>query len=149
MDCSLPGSSVLGNSSGKNIGVGCHAFLQGIFLIWESNPCLLGLLHWQAGSLPLAPAGKPTTVFHSKTAWDVAENAGSSVHAPDQFRISRVGLGRPVLEQSSMVGSSKNYWFRHDFFGRRKAGLHFFSLLGLYYWKSYIYIADLDNCSAA
>ena len=26
MDCSLPGSSVHGDSPGKNIGVGCHAF---------------------------------------------------------------------------------------------------------------------------
>ena len=42
MDCSLPGSSVHGDSLGKNTGVGCHAFLQGIFLIQESNP---GLLH--------------------------------------------------------------------------------------------------------
>ena len=25
----------------------------------ESNLCLLGLLHWQAGSLPLGPPGKP------------------------------------------------------------------------------------------
>ena len=31
MDCSPPGSSVHGNSSGKNTGVGCHAILQGIF----------------------------------------------------------------------------------------------------------------------
>ena len=29
MDCSLPGSSVHGNSLGKNNGVGCHALLQG------------------------------------------------------------------------------------------------------------------------
>ena len=29
MDCSLSGSSALGNSPGKNTGVGCHAFLQG------------------------------------------------------------------------------------------------------------------------
>ena len=28
-DCSLPGSSVQGDSPGKNIGVGCHALLQG------------------------------------------------------------------------------------------------------------------------
>ena len=33
--------------------------LQGIFLIQGSNPWLLHLLHWQAGSLPLAPSGKP------------------------------------------------------------------------------------------
>ena len=29
MDCSLPGSSVHGDSPGKNNGVGCHALLQG------------------------------------------------------------------------------------------------------------------------
>ena len=33
MDCSSPGSSVHGDSLGKNTGVGCHSFLQGIFLI--------------------------------------------------------------------------------------------------------------------
>ena len=31
MDCSPPGFSVRGDSPGKNAGVGCHAFLQGIF----------------------------------------------------------------------------------------------------------------------
>ena len=31
MDCSSPGSSVHGDSPGKNTGVGCHALLQGIF----------------------------------------------------------------------------------------------------------------------
>ena len=31
MNCSLPGSSVYGNSPGKN-RVGCHFLLQGIFL---------------------------------------------------------------------------------------------------------------------
>ena len=40
MDCSLPGSSVHGDSPGKNTGVGCHAFLQGIFLTEGSNPRL-------------------------------------------------------------------------------------------------------------
>ena len=58
-DCSPPGSSVLGDSPGKNTGVGCHALLQGIFLTQGSNTCLLGLMHWQTGSLPLAPPGKP------------------------------------------------------------------------------------------
>ena len=38
----------------------CHALLQGIFLIQGSNLRLLCLLHWQAGSLPLAPPGKPS-----------------------------------------------------------------------------------------
>ena len=31
MDCSPPGSSVHGESPGKNTAVGCHALLQGIF----------------------------------------------------------------------------------------------------------------------
>ena len=47
------------DSPGKNTGVGCHALLQGIFPIQGSNPCLLCLLHWKAGSLSLAPRGKP------------------------------------------------------------------------------------------
>ena len=45
MDWSLPGSSVHGDSPGKNTEVGCCALLQGIFLTWESNPCLLRLPH--------------------------------------------------------------------------------------------------------
>ena len=47
------------DSPGKNIGVGCHALLQGIFQTQGSNLRLLHLLHWQASSLPLAPLGKP------------------------------------------------------------------------------------------
>ena len=42
MVCSVLGSSVHGDSPGKNTGMGCHAFLQGIFPTQESN---LGLLH--------------------------------------------------------------------------------------------------------
>ena len=33
---------------------------QGIFLNQGSNPCLLRLLDWQVGFLPLAPPGKPS-----------------------------------------------------------------------------------------
>ena len=47
------------DSLGKNTGVGCHARLQGIFLTQGLNPRLLYLLHWQVGSLPLEPWGKP------------------------------------------------------------------------------------------
>ena len=41
-DCSPPGSSVLGDSPGKNTGVGCQALLQGTFPTKGLNP---GLLH--------------------------------------------------------------------------------------------------------
>ena len=37
MDCRPPGSSVHGDSPGKNARVGCHALLQGIFPIQGSN----------------------------------------------------------------------------------------------------------------
>ena len=40
MDCSPPGFSVHGDSPGKNIGVGCHALLQGIFPTHGLNPGL-------------------------------------------------------------------------------------------------------------
>ena len=39
---SPPGSSVQGDSPGKNTGMGCHALLQGIFPTQGLNP---GLLH--------------------------------------------------------------------------------------------------------
>ena len=53
------------DSPDKNTGVGCHFLLQGIFPIQESNLPLLRLLHWQAGSLPLAPPRKPDVGFFS------------------------------------------------------------------------------------
>ena len=40
VDCSLPGFSVHGDSPGKNTGVGCYAFLQGIFPTMRSSPGL-------------------------------------------------------------------------------------------------------------
>ena len=51
----------LWDSPGKNTGVGCHAHLQGIFPTQGLNLHLLCLLHWQSGSWPLVPAGKPDT----------------------------------------------------------------------------------------
>ena len=44
MDCSLPGTSVHWDSLGKNTGVGCHAFLQGIFPTQVSKA---GLPHYR------------------------------------------------------------------------------------------------------
>ena len=48
MDCSPPGSSVHGDSPGKNTAVGFHALIQGIFPTQELNP---GPLHWEFGVL--------------------------------------------------------------------------------------------------
>ena len=44
-DCSPLGSSVHGDSPGRNTGVGCHFLLQGIFLTQRLNLRLLWLLH--------------------------------------------------------------------------------------------------------
>ena len=52
MDHSPRGSSAHGDLPGKNIRVGCHARVQGIFPTQWLNPRVLFLLHWQAGSLP-------------------------------------------------------------------------------------------------
>ena len=44
---------------GVNTAVCGYVLLQGVFPPQVSNPHLLGLLEWQAGSLLLAPPGKP------------------------------------------------------------------------------------------
>ena len=46
------------DSPSKKTGVDCHALLQGILLTQGLNLSFLCLLHWQVGSLPLAPSGK-------------------------------------------------------------------------------------------
>ena len=56
MDCSPPGSSVHANSPGKNTRVGCHALLQGIFLIQGSNS---GLSHCRQILYHLSHQGNP------------------------------------------------------------------------------------------
>ena len=47
------------NSLGKNTRVGCHFFLQGIFLTQGSKLHLWYLMHWPADSLPLSHLGSP------------------------------------------------------------------------------------------
>ena len=51
----------------KNTGMGCCAFLQGIFPTQELNPYLFCLLHWHAGSLPQASPGKPILLIYPST----------------------------------------------------------------------------------
>ena len=62
MDCSPPGSSVHGDSPGKNTRVGCHAFLQGIFPTQGSNP---GLLHYRRILYHLSHQGLSFLFFSS------------------------------------------------------------------------------------
>ena len=62
---SLLGSSVVGDSPGKNTGVGCHALLQGTFPTQGLNPG-----QWNPGladSLPSEPLGKPVRDLEDST----------------------------------------------------------------------------------
>ena len=59
MDGSPPGSSVCGDSSGKNSGMGCHALLQGNFPTQDSNT---GLLHCRRILYQLSYLGRPALV---------------------------------------------------------------------------------------
>ena len=64
------------DSPGKNLGMGCHTLLQGIFLTQGYEPHFLHLLHWQEGSLSLAPPRK--TQLESTGAQRVGHVPGSS-----------------------------------------------------------------------
>ena len=59
MGCSLPGSSVIGISQARILEWVAISSLRGSSWPRDRTPCLLCLLHWQAGSLPLAPFGTP------------------------------------------------------------------------------------------
>ena len=68
----------LWDSPGNNTGVGCHFLLQGIFLTQGSNRQLLCLLHWQVGSLPPVPPGKPRALCLIVPWWRVLKGTGQS-----------------------------------------------------------------------
>ena len=105
--CSLPGSPVRGIFPGKNTGVGCHSLLQGIFKTQGSNLYLLSLLHWQTGSLPLAPSGKPLyrggdglvakSCLTLVTPWSVARQAPLSMGCSKQEYWSGLPFHSPGL----------------------------------------------------
>ena len=70
---------------------GLPFLLQGIFPTQRSNPSLLGLLDWQAGSLPLAPPRKhkifiPTESFEVVKEWETTD----AYHAITQEESSEV-----------------------------------------------------------
>ena len=60
--------------------MGCHFLLQGIFPIEGLNPRLLYLLHWQVGSLPLAPRGKPSLYLMK-----ISQNSFKSAECTEMF----------------------------------------------------------------
>ena len=66
-DCSPSGSSVHGTSPSKNIGVGCHSLLQGIFPTQGLNP---GLLHYKQILHHLSTQGSPISLVEQNQVAD-------------------------------------------------------------------------------
>ena len=94
MDCSPPGSSVHGDSPGKNTGVGCHALLQGIFPTQRLNPGLphcrqihthththihiYGLPQWLSGKETTCNAVDAGDIMSSVPGWGRSPGGGHS-----------------------------------------------------------------------
>ena len=77
--------------------VGCHALLQGIFLTQGLNPLLLGLLLWQAGSLPLATPGKP---LNTQSTWQMSSTVANNKEVCGHVHFShwtQVSLGQRLF----------------------------------------------------
>ena len=113
MDCNPLDTSVKGISQAEILNWVANALLQGVFPTQESN---LGLLHWQAGSLPLASAGKPLYLYRCVTCSVVSDcfSRGSS-----HFRVwNHVSfIGKWILYNWATREAPSIYlwclWFHH------------------------------------
>ena len=90
MDCSPPGSSVLGDSPGKNTGVVFNAFLQGNFPTQGSNP---GLPHCRQNLYCLSHQGSKVKI--AQPCLTLCNPMDYTVHGILQARILEWGL--PLL----------------------------------------------------
>ena len=87
VNCSPPGSSVHGDSPGKNTGVGCHALLQGIFLTQGLNP---GLPHCRQILYRLSHQGSSRIL------------SGWPILSPGDLPDPGIELGSPALQADSL-----------------------------------------------
>ena len=85
VDCSPPGSSVHGDSPGKNTGVGSHTLLQGILRTQGSN---LGLLHRRWILFLLSQQGGPAGM-----GWGISRRAVIALCGPRVAVANDQGLG--------------------------------------------------------
>ena len=125
MDCSPPGSSVHGDSPGKNTGVDYHAFLQRIFLTQGSDLCLLWLLHcrwildwWAIREAPLGYSYLskwPLIFFRGKTGDIITEYTCHCCCSPSSWEL----------------GFSSNQWFH---FWKLTQVWKLFEGLWLFFW---------------
>ena len=96
------------NFPGKNIAVGCYFLLQEIFPIQGSNLCLLRVLHWQAGSLPLCYLASPFPLLSLQV---VSGREGCFVHLAQKLN-SLPGSTLPPWGLRSLVMA----WHRQSLF---------------------------------
>ena len=85
MDCSPPDSSVHGILQAGIPDLVAMPSSRGSSLTQELKPGLLCLLHWQAGSLPLAPPGKPhihVNAYHNIATVIVSNSSTKSPKLP-------------------------------------------------------------------
>ena len=94
MDCSLPGFSVHGILQARILEWIAMPFSRGIFPTQRSNPCLLHLLHWQAGSLPLSPPG----IYHKDIIFSYIECNRNLHWLLKIYKLIYIELNRKILE---------------------------------------------------
>ena len=114
MDCSLPGSSVQGDSPGKKTGVGCHALSHGIFPIQASNP---GLPHCRQVLYHLSHQGSTLLQRRCNTAQRVQLSA-CGCHSYRRRRSCSATGGhssgplpqQPAVKEGPLVGPFSRRW---------------------------------------
>ena len=115
MDCSPPGSSIHGDSPGKDAGAGCFLLLQGIFQIQGSN---LGL-HTAGGCLTIWATSPSKNKLFQRTSQVVLVVKNSPSNTGDTGLIS--GAGRSHWQEATksllhnysacaLEPRSCNYW---------------------------------------
>ncbi|KAB0361322.1 hypothetical protein FD754_005478, partial [Muntiacus muntjak] len=90
------------DSPGRHTGAGCHPLLQGIFPTQGSNHHLLCLLHWQAGSLPLAPPGMPYFIKYIMFRFSCLKSLQFLLAQSDAVKKSDNNLMFPFINHSSL-----------------------------------------------
>ena len=112
MNYSLPGSSVHGDSLGKNIGVGCHALLQGIFPTQRSNPglphCRWILYHLKQQGSPVGTAAAAKSLQSCPTLCDPID--GSPPGSPVPGILQARTLEWVAISFSNPVGTGPCKW---------------------------------------
>ena len=123
------------NFPGKNTGVGCHFLLQRIFLTQGLNWRFLHLLHWQAGSFPQVPPGKPWSTIGG---W-ISEKRSSPILCFYKIEVQRweaISPGPHYLRVSSRTFS----WIWYCLRGCRHWPLSVLPTV----WTDIIYLWDLS-----